>query len=170
MSDIADRFIKLNNATAGIADITVETLKYKKVDDIFLSLAEEIGELAEEIKIEDKIFGSDHKVSKEGIIGELADVLISNLSCCIAMPIETISTEIFILQNKKFNNSSEIIIDMMYYAGKKDTLSITHLVDLIIKKYNLDFDKFCDTVKAKIAKWKANHDKAVAKREAFRYN
>lgn len=169
MSEL-EKLKKLNLATEGIVDITVETLKYKKVDDIFLSLAEEIGELAEEIKIEDKIFGSDHKVSKEGVIGELADVLIANLSCCVALPVETMLTDLLVLQTKKFNNSSEIIIDMMYYAGKKDTLSVSHLVHLIVQKYNLNFDKFCDTIKTKLVKWKTNHDKAVAKREAFRYN
>lgn len=69
---------KLNNR---ILEITIKDINYKTTDQLLMSLFEEIGELATEIKIENKVFGNAHKITEEGTIGESIDVYI----CCMSL-------------------------------------------------------------------------------------
>lgn len=57
--------------------ITELDMDHKSTAEIMLSLNEEVGELAREIKVEERQFGNAHKTpSKDGSIGEAIDVII----------------------------------------------------------------------------------------------
>jgi hypothetical protein len=73
--------MKLQDINDRILKITIKDVKYKSTDELLLSLLEELGELATELKIENKVFGNLHKVPDEGSIGESIDLYI----CCMSL-------------------------------------------------------------------------------------
>ena len=63
------------------AALTELDSRHKTSAEIFLSLSEEVGELAREIKIEDKLFGNAHKTpSVDKSVGEAVDVVVMALA------------------------------------------------------------------------------------------
>lgn len=59
-----------------IYDLVQIDRKHKTNGELFASLLEELGELARELKIEEKVFGNFHKAPGEGTKGEAVDVFI----------------------------------------------------------------------------------------------
>ena len=63
-----------------IKRLTEKDLQHKTVSDMVLSLLEEAGEFSRELKIEEKVFGNQHKVPDEGTKGEAADMVIMTMA------------------------------------------------------------------------------------------
>lgn len=84
---------------ARIEAATIEELKYKTPQDLFLSAAEELGEVATEMAIEQKVHGHEHKKPDEGVAGESIDLFI----CALALYYSTGGTNENLIQyaNKK---------------------------------------------------------------------
>lgn len=60
-------------------------LANKSISDMVLSALEELGEFSREVKIEDGIFGNQHKQpGKDGSVGEAVDVIIMALALYFA--------------------------------------------------------------------------------------
>jgi hypothetical protein len=65
---------------ARIQAATLEELKHNTPQDLFLSAGEELGEVAKEMVIEQKVYGHDHKKPDEGVAGESVDLAICALA------------------------------------------------------------------------------------------
>ncbi len=78
--------------------ITKIDMEHKSVIDLCLSAIEELGELARELKIENKIFGNTNKTSGEGSQMESVDLLITAIAMYFACGGKTTSLSDKILQ------------------------------------------------------------------------
>jgi len=63
-----------------IYDLTQIDLQNKNRDELFACPAEELGEIARELKIEEKVFGNEYKTPDEGSKAEAVDFFIG-VSC-----------------------------------------------------------------------------------------
>ena len=59
---------------------TVKDLEHKGPQGLFVSTATEFGEVAQELAIEEAVFGHTHKQVGEGVFGESVDLAICALS------------------------------------------------------------------------------------------
>jgi hypothetical protein len=71
----------MNQVNNRILELTKIDWRFKTKNQVLVSLIEEMGELAKELKVETRIFGNDHKKLDEGSKGESADVYI----CCMSL-------------------------------------------------------------------------------------
>lgn len=72
---------RLRSMLERLCAIQMVDAKHKTSSDCMMSLNEEVGELAREIKIEDEHFGNTHKApSPDGSVGEAIDVVIMGLA------------------------------------------------------------------------------------------
>jgi NTP pyrophosphatase (non-canonical NTP hydrolase) len=62
-----------------VRDLTVKDLTKKDIFRLFLKAVEELGEFAEALQIEEKVYGNTYKERKEGTLGEAADMIIMGL-------------------------------------------------------------------------------------------
>lgn len=69
------------NLLKRIQEATQIDLKHKSIWELFASAVEELGEVSQELTIEEKTFGHNHKKIKEGSKVESVDLLI----CALAM-------------------------------------------------------------------------------------
>lgn len=61
--------------------LTERDLEHKSMSEIVLSAAEEFGEFARELKIEEGVFGNSHKdAGEDGSVGEAVDMIIMALA------------------------------------------------------------------------------------------
>lgn len=65
---------------ARIEAATIEDLKHKTPQDLFVSTASELGEVATEMLIEQQVYGHKHKLPDEGVAGESIDLAICALA------------------------------------------------------------------------------------------
>lgn len=103
-----------------IYDLTQIDLQHKKPNQLFLSLAEEYGELAREILIEEKIFGNIYKQIDEGVKGEAVDVFICALVMYFANngKLKSLKDSIYRFTDKFNHNLSCDIISTFNYASR----------------------------------------------------
>ncbi len=69
--------------------ITKRDMEHKTRLELFLSLAEEYGELGKELKVENKVFCNSHKQLDEGSKGESVDVFITAAAMMYAVDDDT---------------------------------------------------------------------------------
>lgn len=55
-------------------------MERKTIFELFASAAEELGEIANEMTVEEGTYGHDHKKPKEGVKGEAVDLFICALA------------------------------------------------------------------------------------------
>lgn len=71
----------MNDILEYIRRLTEQDLRRKSIMDMVLSAAEEFGEFAREIKIEEGVFGNSHKEpGDDGSVGEAVDMVIMALA------------------------------------------------------------------------------------------
>jgi hypothetical protein len=71
---------KLEQLCQRIQQITAVDLKHKSVFELLTSAAEELGELAQALKIEEKSYGNAHKKINESSASESVDLIICGLA------------------------------------------------------------------------------------------
>lgn len=62
-----------------IRHLTNEDMLNKNIFEMLAKLTEEVGELSQELQIEESVYGNSHKKIDEGSIGESIDVIIMGL-------------------------------------------------------------------------------------------
>lgn len=67
-----------------IQDITANDMRRKSIQDLFLSAAEELGEVAKEMAIEQRVYGHEDERLGEGVSGESVDLFICALALYFA--------------------------------------------------------------------------------------
>jgi len=63
---------------------TFKDMEHKTIFELFASAAEELGEIANEMTIEEHTYGHDNKQVKEGVKGESVDLMICALALFFA--------------------------------------------------------------------------------------
>ena len=61
-------------------ELTLVDLKRKDIFQLFAKMMEEVGEFAQELQIEESVFGNTHKPPDEGSVGEAVDMIIMGLA------------------------------------------------------------------------------------------
>lgn len=148
-----------------IAKATKLDLKYKTPLELWMSAAEEYGELAREIKIEFQVFGNEHKQKDEGILGESIDVFITALCLyCTNDPdgltLLHISKHLF-AQNEKnifitFREMGKSLYDAYY--DRKAALELAKNAAGIYFDVGGTEEEFINYCKKKLEKWIKNQE------------
>jgi len=147
-----------------IKNLTVNDLKHKTKEELFLSLSEEIGELSKEILIAEKVYGNTYKKpSEDGVLGESVDAFI----CSMAMYFTEVSSElkeleeslIFedILKFHQYSSTSHFMYCIPELLYKKEYLSCANIFYKIYYNYSenkvkakQEFINYCNK---KLNKW-----------------
>lgn len=102
--------------------LTQRDLQHKTLIQLYASLAEEVGELARELKIHHKVYGNTYKQPDEGIKGESVDVFISAycMYCVAAKQIDNFTKTInpkLELKNINPGNDWDCFSNLCYWFG-----------------------------------------------------
>ena len=84
-----------------VRDLTLLDLDKKSINQLFLKAVEELGEFAEALQIEEKVYGNTYKQPKEGTLGEAADLAIMGM--CLFYARGGNHAELIDIMNQKLN-------------------------------------------------------------------
>ena len=129
----------LRNELERIETLTEIDLQNKSISDMVLSAVEELGEFSTEVKIEEGVFGNQHKQpSEDGSIGEAIDVIIMGFALYFARggKLETLAEGMKKKLDKWQRNQSE---KSSNFIGKLSNQTIQFVSDLMeIKCHHYD--------------------------------
>lgn len=170
--------MKLQDINNRILKITTVDVKYKSTDELLLSLFEELGELATELKIENKVFGNLHKIPDEGSIGESIDLYI----CCMSLfykgyivngeltNIEEVNERLALLKMKDTYNANLRMVSPIYYlkiildyiGGPFNSyIDAAQVAINIFFKATQNEETFYEIANRKLDKWEKSQNRSI---------
>jgi NTP pyrophosphatase (non-canonical NTP hydrolase) len=162
----------LLTALQRIVDLTKIDCQHKTPDELFACPAEEIGELARELKIEEKVFGNDYKTPDEGSKAEACDLFIGAI--CMWAAVGTSSDYIYqeldckLIAAERNNRDPNVFALLRDAARYLDDCDIN--CDTAVAAMRIFFDRagtieeFVETVNKKLNKWEASQQGLLAKK------
>jgi len=137
-------------------------MEHKTKSELFLSVAEEFGELAKEIKVEQEVFCNAHKTLDEGSKGESVDVFITASAMLFAVdPDFDMDTELFGRFTPESYGTIGLLNEMSHYLADMtvNVYSCINVIVLDIFIYRITDEEcvdFIDYVNKKLDKWERN--------------
>jgi hypothetical protein len=159
-----------------IYDLTQLDLQNKTFEELFACPAEEIGELARELKIEEKVFGNDYKSPDEGSKAEAVDLFIGATCMYLARGIlikdETVAERLRdSLTTGWLAMPSQVrsVFEILWDAAKGlstchlDTITARAAMEIFFQRMGTA-DEFIETISKKLDKWEGSQKGLLAKK------